>query len=242
MKKAFASDFDNTLYFKDGFHTPDFKEIQSCQKEGILFGVCTGRSLNGVLQPTKGRISFDFYILSTGSLLLGKNFQIIESNPIDPKTVLEISNHYSKDYHIAYNSGYDFYSLYNDYEVVKQIHDISEIKGPIYGISFFAKSDENAKRISEEINSSSSVSCFHNGSFVDVTAKGCSKGKAIRNLKEKYNIDLFGAMGDSFNDLSMLQEADFSYTFSSSPTLLKEKVNKITDSIQEALRDFRSLK
>lgn len=242
MKKAFASDFDNTLYFKDGFHSLDFKEIQDCQKEGILFGVCTGRSLNGVLKPTQKRIAFDFYILSTGSLLLDKNFQIIESNPIDPKMVLEISSHYSKDYHIAYNSGYDFYSLYKDYEVVKQISDISEINGPIYGISFFAKSEENAKKIAEEINSSSSVNCFHNGSFVDVTAKGCSKGKAIHNLKEKYKIDLFGAMGDSFNDISMLEEADFSYTFFSSPNPLKEKVNKVTDSIQKALRDFRSLK
>ena len=53
MKKAMASDFDNTLYFMfldEPYRKGDRESIRDFQQAGGLFGVSTGRSLRGVRQ------------------------------------------------------------------------------------------------------------------------------------------------------------------------------------------------
>lgn len=54
MMKLLASDFDGTLLLHPNRNDNiilknDKKAIKKFQKEGNLFGICTGRSLDGVL-------------------------------------------------------------------------------------------------------------------------------------------------------------------------------------------------
>ena len=65
--KILASDFDNTLFFRDGVHKQDVEAIRTFQKQGHLFGLCTGRQLEGIKYPFGGNrdypltdIDFDF--------------------------------------------------------------------------------------------------------------------------------------------------------------------------------------
>ena len=51
--KLLASDFDNTLWFEDHMKDEDVKAIHEFQKHGHLFGICSGRSLSGILRPSK---------------------------------------------------------------------------------------------------------------------------------------------------------------------------------------------
>ena len=74
--KVLASDFDGTILFKYFFKIKDIFAIKKFQKNGHLIGLCTGRPLNGVLKYTKNIILFDFYILSTGSVILDKEFNV----------------------------------------------------------------------------------------------------------------------------------------------------------------------
>ena len=62
--KLLASDFDNTLWFEDHMKDEDVKAIHEFQKHGHLFGICSGRSLSGILRPSKPYdIQYDFFIL-----------------------------------------------------------------------------------------------------------------------------------------------------------------------------------
>ncbi len=240
MKKAFASDFDNTLYFKDGFREKDLLAIKEKQKEGLLFGVCTGRSLFGVLVPVEERIHFDFYILATGSLILNSKKEPLFSKIIDPETVMKITEEYQGKYHLAYNCGDNFYSLYDEYEIVVQMKEIHQLPSHVYGISFLTENTEKAYEICKHLNSLYPVSAYNNGPFVDITAPGCSKGEAVLLLKKMMNIDFIYGMGDSYNDISMLEKVDCSFTFSSSPELLQSKVDKVTTSIHESLSKIKA--
>ena len=71
--KLLASDFDNTLWFQDHMKKEDIEAIQDFQKQGHLFGICTGRSLSGILRPSKPfGVNYDFYTLLSGGLVLNK--------------------------------------------------------------------------------------------------------------------------------------------------------------------------
>ncbi len=235
MKKAFASDFDNTLYFKDGLREKDLLAIKKKQEEGLLFGICTGRSLGGVLVPVKEKIHFDFYILATGSLILDDKKEPIFSKTIDIDDVLKITEEYQNRYHLAYNCGDNFYSLYDEYEIVVQMKNLSKLPSHVHGISFLTENTNKAYEICQYLKAHYPVSAYNNGPFVDITAHGCSKGEAILLLKKMMNIDFIYGMGDSYNDISMLEKVDSSFTFLSSPELVKSKVDKITSSIHESL-------
>ena len=61
MKKAMASDFDNTLYFMfldEPYRKGDRESIRDFQQAGGLFGVSTGRALRGVRQAAGDDVHF----------------------------------------------------------------------------------------------------------------------------------------------------------------------------------------
>ena len=106
MYKAFASDFDKTLFFWDSvgdgegkgpqghIAERDLAAIASFQAAGNLFGVATGRSLKGITLQIGDLIPFDFYIMATGALILDRNQEVISRQCVDPALVEEINAAY----------------------------------------------------------------------------------------------------------------------------------------------------
>ena len=90
---AFASDFDNTIYFgkeANPFHKEDIAAIQEFQKKGGLFGICSGRALRGIDYPSKGILNYDFKISATGSRIVGKDNALLYEDPIETALAKEI--------------------------------------------------------------------------------------------------------------------------------------------------------
>ena len=128
-----ASDFDNTLWFQDHMNKKDVEAIQSFQKKGHLFGVCTGRSLSGILRPSKPySIEYDFYILLSGGLILNKDFQpILESQiPISlVKDIYELTE--KQNITLVYNDvTYHLNSKFDDFIFDHEIHSFDEFPYP----------------------------------------------------------------------------------------------------------------
>lgn len=73
--KAFASDLDGTLVFDRKVKDMDKEAIHMFQKKN-MFGVCTGRPICSLFDIED--IPFDFYIVSSGALLLDRNKKMIE--------------------------------------------------------------------------------------------------------------------------------------------------------------------
>ena len=240
--KAFASDFDGTLYFmweKEKFKKEDIEQIQSFQKEGHLFGVCTGRSLSGIINPIKNKMQFDFYILASGAVILDKSFQVIYETVIKKDIVKDIYERYKDVVESVIHANDTVYTFVGNYPHQVLIQSIDDIEGDhIYGLSFGTESEEEATKISQEINHiyGHELKAFVNKENIDIVSKNCSKGHALQILKEKWDINHMSAMGDSYNDIPMLIQADTSFTFSNSPKEVQDKVNYIVSGVAEALQ------
>ena len=99
--KLLACDYDGTLYDYEGHvKEEDVKAIVQFQKEGNLFGMCTGRPIQFLKPFIDERIQPDFYICISGSCIYDK-----DGNPLLYKTY---------DAHI----GQQLYEMYKEYPML----------------------------------------------------------------------------------------------------------------------------
>ena len=97
MSKILFSDFDGTLFFKEGFHQEDIEAIQTFQEAGNKFALCTGRPLGGVLALMEGKIKPDYYVLCTGGLVLDKDYHVVYGQEIPFYLVKEVCQKYENE-------------------------------------------------------------------------------------------------------------------------------------------------
>ncbi len=84
--------------------------------------------------------------------------------------------------------------------------------------------------------------------FCELTVKGFSKGTGIKRVLEHYNIDISDAyaIGDSMNDLPMLNAVPNSIVMGESSDELKKAASFVTknlldDGIEHALKHFKMI-
>ena len=132
---------------------------------------------------------------------------------------------------------FDFYILCTGGSMVRQvITSLDEVEGDIYGLSMNAKTDENARKVCLDIEEHfPELTAHQNKEYIDITEKGCSKGLGILKLKELLHLEEVAGIGDSYNDIPMLETVDHSFTFPTSPESLTSIVDDVVDSVEEAL-------
>ena len=231
MKKVFASDFDGTLYFykaEDDRKLPaeNVAKIREYQKAGHLFGLCTGRQVGGLTPFITGFVEPDFYITSSGANIVDKDLREIRKRGVDPVVAQEILDKY----------GIENYRFTLDVEGDICVFAPMDYPGKYYVL-------DEAERMSKEINEiwGDSVNAFQNVIEIDIAPKGCSKGKGVEFLREYMRetygeIKLYG-IGDSINDLPLLEASDVSYTFPYAPKVVQDKATKVVETIVDALED-----
>ena len=69
-----------------------------------------------------------------------------------------------------------------------------------------------------------------------MVAKGCSKGTGIEFVKAHYGIDKMCGIGDSFNDLPMLRQADTSFTFDYSAEKVQAEADYVVNTVADAVK------
>lgn len=240
--KAFASDFDGTLYFparKDPISMEDVSAIHEFQSKGYAFGFCTGRTISGLLEYTGSFLRPDFYITNSGACIYDKERNIIFEKVIPKQIVDEIIPYGMKvasEVDIHMDGDYFAFSKPDSYtsNVLKTLDDVC---GHVHNISFAAGTRENASKLAAEFNEKfhNQAIAFQNVDYVDIAPSGCSKGTGIKFVRNYLNIDTFAGIGDSMNDLPMLETVDLPFTFTDSPEILQKKASHIIHSVAEAL-------
>lgn len=241
-----ASDFDNTLLFYEGMKENDLKAIKRFQKKGHLFGLCTGRTLEGVLRPSKDYdIQYDFYILNTGSYILDKDLNVIFQKKIPMEIVKELQSLVGNDIHmsIVFNNQMMHIDKQNtaNYPGIK-INSLEELDAvEVEACSFHYPKGQirEAKEMIDIIleRLGDKVSAYQNNEHIDCTALGCSKGNGIDIIKDYFHLDdccIFG-IGDSFNDLPMFSHVGTSYTFNYSDRYVQEQATCIVSTLEECI-------
>ena len=61
------------------------------------------------------------------------------------------------------------------------------------------------------------------------------KGTGIDFVRDLLNIQTFSGIGDSMNDLPMLNKTDISFTFSDSPEAMQKQADNIVTSVADAI-------
>ncbi len=256
MTKIFASDFDGTLHFwdceEDFIVSPaDTQAILDFQEQGGLFGVCTGRPLHGLTKqideaPGLG-FSFDFYITLSGAAIFDKDRQLIWNKTIPREAVEElyrVCTPLSTSPELAFVcSANDWWAFKRDpmWPQVRVVSSFDEIEGPFYGYGMENDTLEIAQQAADMVNErfAGVAHAYLNKASIDVVPDGCSKGTGLAHVAELLGATLTGGIGDSFNDLPLLQAADVSYTFKDDASAsLHEHATLLVDSAAEALADF----
>ena len=249
MKKIFASDFDGTLYFyKAEIKLPpeSVAKIREYQEAGHLFGLCTGRQIGGLTPFITGHVRPDFYITASGASIVDADLGEIRKQGVDKEVADALVREYKDGYRMTLDVEGDIcvfakMDYPGKYYVVTGVDDCPP--GMIHQVSLHTESLEEAARISAKINRDygDKVEAFQNVIEIDVAPKGCSKGKGVLLLKEymkqKYGqIRLYG-IGDSINDMPLLEAADVSYTFPYAPQEVQDMATKVVETISDALED-----
>jgi len=250
--KLLASDFDNTLLFHNQMKDDDVNRIKQFQKDGNLFGVCTGRSFKGIDKASQPyQLNYDFYILLSGAYILNKQKEIIFEKQIPMNLVIEIfdySNHqeasvvYQNEmYIVTSKKEHDYFGIY--LESFKQLQTDS-----VSAFSFHFKKDEikKATKLTQMINKKYGhmIEAFQNNEHIDLAPKGCSKGNGIKIIKDYFQIDDqdIYAIGDSTNDLPMLDVVKNSYTFTYAKQNVQKHANHIVESLADCIQDIEKYK
>ena len=111
----------------------------------------------------------------------------------------------------------------------------------IYSLNDNVEKAENLKNyLNDEFGKY--ITAYRNKYFVDVVFKGCSKATGIEKVCKNFNLadNNVYVIGDSWNDLSMFERYDNSYTFTYAEKTLQKKANKVIDSFHYCIDDILS--
>lgn len=250
MKKVFASDFDGTMYFyKAEVKLPpeNVEAIRRWQGAGHLFGLCTGRQVGGLTPFIGGLVDPDFYITSTGANIVDGSLAPIYKRGVDRSVADAIVREMNpKGYRLTLDIEGDIcvfakMDYPGFYYVISGVEDAPQ--GLIHQVSIHTESPEEAAQVSAWINQQfgDHVNAFQNVQEVDIAPLGCTKGKGVlllkEYMKEKYGDIILYGIGDSINDLPLLEASDVSFTFPYAPKLVQERATKVVPTIVDALME-----
>ena len=182
------------------------------------------------------------YVLSTNnftlSVLDGYKSYLIKSKSILKSRNLFNLNSLKKIYKMLINKSSNL-----------ELLNLNHLKGndlninimSIYSLNDNVEKAENLKNyLNDEFGEY--ITAYRNKYFVDVVFKGCSKATGIEKVCKNFNLadNNVYVIGDSWNDLSMFERYDNSYTFTYAEKTLQKKANKVIDSFHYCIDDILS--
>ena len=252
MYKIITCDLDETLICLDRSITQEnIEAIQKATKAGIKFVPATGRGYNSVSSTLKQLGLYqekDQYVISYngGAITENKDERLLYFQGI---TFEEASALYKKglEYkHICihvYTPDQvwirNFYPEEAEYIGTRQpcteifSDDIEFLKGKeIVKLIYMNTDYEYLKRIESEITdltTNMDVS-FSSNRYMEFNHKGVSKGEGLKKLAKSLGVDMKDtiAIGDNFNDLSMIEAAGIGVGVANKIEPMKEKCDYIT--------------
>lgn len=254
--KLLAIDMDGTLLDSKNQVSQRTREaIIKAKEKGVYIILSTGRILKSALYYSKDLGLNNPIIASNGGVVVDEFFSIIYKKTIDKNSIVDLINIANEDnmyYHFYDERNFysnkrvqevlDFYNesdnggnsdFHIELKVFKDIKEITSNKDiNIYKFLFvdedMDKLDRFRKRLALVNNISISSSWPNN---VETMSINVSKGEALKKLCKRLNIrsEEVIAIGDSENDLSMLNFAGLSVAMKNATKDIKVEVDHITD-------------
>ena len=251
--KLILSDLDGTLIVKGQDKVPDInkKAITEAREKGVKFVICSARSFK-LAKPIMKEIGSEgmeneYSCLLNGALIVENTGKIIKYNGISfdlAKEILEFGKKYDVMYQLYDSENcYIFRNIEAELKK-KELHheeyiDISwekleDLKDKSFGKVLFCKFDlEYLKNISKEIYEKFGDKieiAFSANRYLEMNPKGVTKGNALKMIAEFLNIDMKNtiAIGDDFNDVTMIDAAGLGCYVANAKDALKEHAKYVS--------------
>lgn len=242
-----ASDFDGTLFFEhqlENYRSDDIKAIQKFQSLGHKFGVCTGRPLIGITDFASPDFKFDFYIVNSGAIVLNHDFKLISKKEISLVIVEKVIDDYNGvEMLIATENEIYFVNNKNDFvsDFIINLTSKKQLLGKtIISFSLMFKTEKEVYDAKQDLQKYSNIEIFQNKTAIDVVAKGCCKKSGLEAIANYYQLNKndLACIGDSYNDISMLEFVDNSFTFDYSPLEVQQAANNVVSHLDQCIEQL----
>jgi Cof subfamily protein (haloacid dehalogenase superfamily) len=249
--KLMAVDIDGTLFNSAGILTDVTKKaiLESIDK-GLIFTISTGRPLQGV-EALNRMLNLDLpFITYNGAMvIMGKSKEVLYEQRLsaeNAKEIIELAKKYQTTYMVWADNKLlvteinDRVNLYKQISTVEPtlVGDINDwIKNGVTKILWYDEI-ENIDRFQSEVGRYLGNRVNYHTSrpnfleFVDINA---SKAIAMEKIGEHFGIKQSEmiAIGDGYNDLSMIEYAGLGVVMANAKDAIKEKGDYITLSNDE---------
>lgn len=256
MIKHIFCDLDGTLY-KDGISDEDVKAIKEIEESGVKFHVATGRVFNQAYKMVNDKFSLNgYYICENGSFIYDKDKELILSNPIDDNIVKKVISRfasYNAYIYLKYNGkiilsgGQDVFNYYSDdYILDPNFFNRDNFDNLVGNVGIVSKDLNELKRLEYFYKSEFGDICdiYLSGPYtLNMVQSHVSKRHAIEHVCKIYKVSLdeIATMGDSPNDISMLQNMKYGFAMEKSREEVKEKANYIVGNVKEGIEIIKKI-
>ena len=247
-RTAFASDFDGTLRVGFGpfsFRWADLAVISAYQEAGGLFGLCTGRAMVAIRDTIPDSLHLDFCITLSGAQVFDDEQGLIENHGLSHEIASRICEACKPSAkRIMFSTDEAYYGFGTIplplRSLIRTVRSAEEVPCDIHGISMGFRSPEAASHVVTMVNEKFAdvATAFQNRESVDVVPLGCSKGTGLACVRDRFGVGTMAGIGDSFNDVPLLDEADVAYTFRRSPADVRAHADVLVGTVAEAIADF----
>lgn len=250
MIKHIFCDLDGTLYHNE-INKEDSRAIFDIEKENVQFHIATGRIFKHAYEITKKSINLNgYYICENGSFIYDSNHNMIFKGTIDDELVKKVINRFDSknafmyfkyDGKVILSGGKEVFKHYsNDFILDPNFLKRDKFDNLVGNIGIVSDDVEELTRIELYLKSEFNevLDVYFSAQYtLNIVPKNVSKRKAI-----EYVCDLVGAkldeiatIGDSPNDICMLDGIKYSFAMKESRDSVKESSNYAVESVREAI-------
>jgi Cof subfamily protein (haloacid dehalogenase superfamily) len=238
MIKLIVTDMDGTLLDENGHLPEGFTDIlDRVRAKDIKLVVASGRPYY-TLQTNFGPVGrYLSYICENGALVVDNN-QIIYESILDNNIVTEVINaskEVEKNVLVLCSAKCAYVETCSDehlneikkyYTSLEIVDDLTKVTDDIVKITLC-----NLENSAENLNTifkpkfEDKLNVVGSGEiWIDISNKGVNKGLALKNLMDTDNIsrDETMVLGDYYNDIEMLEQAEYSFVMENAPEDMKQ--------------------
>ncbi len=251
MYKLLALDIDGTLLNSRDKITDKTKEyIKKASSKGVKVIICSGRTLYGILDVAKEleleKIGGYILALNGGTFFDYENNKLIYELPLSKEEVIDIYN-YSKEKDLpmfTFNNdvlttpsevlaNMEYIRKRNKNKIDLRVNFIERLDFNVPKIVFYGDKEVLEKMEKEAQERFSNISVFRSEPhLLEFCSKDVHKGKGIEKLIKILGIkkEEVIAVGDGYNDLTMIEFAGLGVAMGNSGQSLKDIADYVTKS------------
>lgn len=250
--KLLASDFDGTFHFRDQ-HDVFLKNIQAVkafQKENV-FAFVTGRNAQSVLSNFKdGDLKIDYLACYNGGRIIDDKGNVLFSDPltIDLKKLFDVVSKekielfsvcsMSKAFYRCFDHRISTHLFMRNYfkdSKIKIVRNIEDVTGDVYMCAIRCKDEKDAMELSKKLRVQfEDCSIYTNTRHIDIVGKKASKKHAVEIIAQHVQPDEVYVIGDSYNDLGMIEHFN-SFTVKSANESIQKMADRVVENVSEAI-------